>query len=100
MRVPDRPLRRVVKGPDHGSTPPMSRILRSCRPGPRDDDGGGPGKAVRRRIRDQPGSEFRYGAIELANWYPVVASQLIDQVITPRISGYVRFGWKSPQLVP
>ena len=42
----------------------------------------------------------RCGFTVLAKWKPLLASQLTDQVIAPRIDGQVDGGLKLPQLVP
>src|SRR6478609_7774582 len=42
----------------------------------------------------------RWASTELANAYPLLASQLMDQVIAPRMSGQRAGGTKLPQRVP
>src|SRR5206468_12177967 len=67
--------------------------------------GASPGTAVA-NIPGRPGISARYGRVPrcgltvLAKWNPLLASQLIDQVIAPRIDGHVDGGLKLPQLVP
>jgi len=46
------------------------------------------------------GSVDRYGDTVSAKLYPSAASQLIDQVMTPRIPGQVCGGTKLPQSAP
>src|SRR3954454_18245924 len=46
------------------------------------------------------GRVLRCGLTVLAKPLPLVTSQLIDQVIAPRMPGYVAVGWKLPQLAP
>ena len=74
----------------------------------------GPGRGSRSGSRSWPGSSAttvrwdrgRYGSpctcgpTALDHALPAVASQLVDHVIAPRRSGYVRGGLKEPQPVP
>jgi hypothetical protein len=57
------------------------------------------GVVMTRGVEQLYGSVSRCAATELANEYPLEASQLIDQVIAPRIDGYATAGVKPEQFV-